>query len=48
MIHEIAAAWIVGGFIICNKPYVKAGAWWLGALIILIASACGIGNPAAL
>jgi hypothetical protein len=42
-IHEIAAAFIVGGFIIMNKPNVTTGDWWRGLLIIMLATIGAIG-----
>ena len=44
MSHEIAAAFIVGGFIMCNNG-IKAD-WYRGFAIIVIASIIGMaGNP---
>lgn len=48
MTHEIAAAWVVGGFIIANRPqageskFMEGAVHVVGIIIILIASSAGM------
>lgn len=43
MTHEIAAAFIIGGFIVMNKANVTVADWWRGLALVLIASAFALG-----
>jgi hypothetical protein len=40
--HEIAAAWVIGGFIIYNKPGVTTIGWIAALLYIAIGSIIGL------